>query len=561
MTTKETTNPIGNSLERFDNTINEFRKHYDELYEENEKLREEIEEKNHLINLNQKTNDDLSNYIKLYQSNKELQEKVNSLTLQNQTIGQQLKEKTNEFEKSVQLVEDKENEIKNLIELNSNLKEKASKYQSALGDAISFKLGDDDNNNSVRLNDDIARLQDKIEDYVTSLRSKTKIHFKKVNHLFSQYKCNLKMNPQTKEISLIKALLQRHVIEFILKNTIEYFEDTNITTGNIQSLESEINSKANELMNLTCKFSKTRVGSNNVTLAVPIKIRQQIFAILSNHGFSDIIDDNKVKIEHKFINHLKKELNQEIDSYREILDPKSKKKIEENSTDIIREIVRLFFFRFKTQEPIVEWKWFNNNDKIDSIQMTGSWDDDDIENATVEICIFPLIYKDSDFSSKLQVYTPAKVYIREDYSDDENDEGKNDEEETKKGEDTKDKEIDKIKDNEIKNDDTKEEETKEETTKEIKETKEKENFKEMKTEEEINKDKEIKEETKEIKNEKTKEIKEENETREGVINKDKDKKEEKIEIKNEKKQKSNVFAKVLKIFPKSKDKKSKNLNK
>ncbi|CAG8663884.1 2629_t:CDS:2 [Rhizophagus irregularis] len=440
--------------EPFDNTINLLRKHYEELKEDNRRLKEEIEEIkeiNNLINNNQKINPDLSNYVKLFQSHKELQEK---------------------------------------------------------------------------LNDNIIRLQDEIDDYITTLRSsKTRIHFKKVNQLFSKYQCNLKMNSRTKEITLIKALLQRHVIEFILKNTIKYFENFINDNNNILSLEYEINSKVNELMNLTYKFSKSRFEINNVTLAVPIKVRQQIFAILSNHGFSDIIDDNNLRYEHNFINQFKNDLNQEINSYRELLDPKLKEKIEKNSSIIIRDIIRLFFFSFKTQEPIVKWKWFNNNDKFNPIQMTGSLDDDDdIENSFVEICIFPLIYKDSDCSSKLQVYTPAKVYIHKEI--------KEIEKEINKEEESKEiKEENFTKENETRDGEIiiiiGEKENKEIKTKEIEE----ENFiKENETQDgEINR--ENKEIEKEInKEEESKEIKEENftkenETKDGEIITEKENKE------------------------------------
>ncbi|RGB28316.1 hypothetical protein C1646_745902 [Rhizophagus diaphanus] len=419
--------------------IREYYEKTESLSKENKKLKEEFEEINNLIN-NKKINAELSEYIKLSQSHKELREKFNSLSSQKQTIEQQLKEKTNEIEKSVQLVEAKDNEIKNLEETNSNLKAEALKYQSALGAATNFQLGDDDKNNSVRLNEDIEHLQDTLEDYVTNLRSKIKINYKKVNKLFVHYNCNLEMKARIKDTTLIKALLQRHVVEFIYENAVKYFEDVK-NTDEPQSLESEINFKVNELINLTDKFAKTRFESGKVTSAIPIKIRQQIYSALSNYGFSDIINDKQVKNEHKFISQFKKQLNQEIESYREISDHKKKKKCEELAAKIIREVVKLFFFRLKTQEPIAKWKWFDNNDKIDSIQMTGSWDEDDLENAVVEICIFPLIYKDpNSYSTELQIYTPAKVFIRDDnsFSSEENSENDVNEEKGKESKESKD---------------------------------------------------------------------------------------------------------------------------
>ena len=78
-------------------------------------------------------------------------------------------------------------EIKNLEKINTNLKEEASKYQSALGAATSYQLGDDDDNNSVRLNEDIVNLQDSLEDYVTSLRkTEIEVNLTKINNLLNK---------------------------------------------------------------------------------------------------------------------------------------------------------------------------------------------------------------------------------------------------------------------------------------------------------------------------------------------------------------------------------------
>jgi len=220
------------------------------------------------------------------------------------------------------------------------------------------------------------------------------------------------------DLSLIKAVLRRHVIEFIFEHADKYFlRNDNSNNSDVFQLESRIYREAHLLVNLMDKFVHTRHVTDNVTSSIPIKMRQQVFSTLSNHGFSDIIINHKKVMEHSFINQLKMKLNKEMESYRKILQPKKKQDIEEKASDIIRRVVKLFFFQHNTQEPIAKFKWFNSNDKIDSTQMTGSWDEKEIEDSIVELCAFPLIYKESNSSSsKLQIYTPAEVFIRKNHA-------------------------------------------------------------------------------------------------------------------------------------------------
>src|SRR5438045_7512201 len=113
-----------------------------------------------------------------------------------------------------------------------------------------------------------------LEYYVTNLR-KTVINYKKVNRLFAKYQCDLEMKRRIKDLSLIKAVLQRHVIETICEEAAKYFGHLNHKdvkdTGKSQLLESEINSQIRELIVLMDKFTKERSGIHDVTSAVPIK--------------------------------------------------------------------------------------------------------------------------------------------------------------------------------------------------------------------------------------------------------------------------------------------------
>ncbi|RIA90041.1 hypothetical protein C1645_770974, partial [Glomus cerebriforme] len=262
MTTKEHTKSIENSnindVTYFDNKpildiIILLQEYYKKSEEHNintkikiGKLEDENEGIYNLINNPQKFNVDASNYIKLSQSNKELQEKFDSLSSQLETKNKEIDRLSLINENNTHLIEAKEIDIKNLEKINSNLKAETLKYQFALGAATTYQLGDNDKNNSVRLNEDIERLQDTLEDYVTNLRTKTKINYKKINNLLIRYHCNLKMNARMKDLTLIKALLQRYVIDYIYEKSLNYFENIN-NIDISQSLESEINFKVKEL--------------------------------------------------------------------------------------------------------------------------------------------------------------------------------------------------------------------------------------------------------------------------------------------------------------------------
>jgi hypothetical protein len=99
-----------------------------------------------------------------------------------------------------------------------------------------------------------------------------------------------------------------------------------------------------------------------------------------------------------------------MDEYREIKDIEKKKYVNKLAEDLVRDVVRIFYFRLPIQEPIARYRWFNNNEKINDISMKGSWDEDEIDDLVVEVCSFPMVYKPEDDGDK--VCTPAKVFPR-----------------------------------------------------------------------------------------------------------------------------------------------------
>ncbi|CAG8607028.1 14531_t:CDS:2 [Funneliformis mosseae] len=317
---------------------------------------------------------------------RELKQKLNEETSKYQSA---LETKTHDPPNDIATLQDqlneKEKDIRDLVEINRELKEEASKYQSALGAATNVRLGNDDQNHSVQLKQDILDLQRTLEHYVTNLKE------------------------QNSNKRLIKAILQREVLEQIFNFSIKYgfYKDENY------SLETDIDSKAQELLLLIKNFSETRVGTDEVSNVATIKIRQQIYRILGNRGFSDIISPQDKSISsHNFIHIFSHVLNEKINKYRQINDIEKKKEVEKLAQQLIRDVCRIFWFRFLVQEPELQNKFIESNTLINPDLMDGNWEDVQLEKICVGLCYFPLVGRDLNSNSNYKVITPAKIIAR-----------------------------------------------------------------------------------------------------------------------------------------------------
>ncbi|CAB5126840.1 unnamed protein product [Rhizophagus irregularis] len=310
------------------------------------------------------------------------------------------------LEKSLQ---EKDKKIEDLIQKNIELSNEASRYQYALGTATDIRLSDNDENNPVKLKKDILFLQDSLKDY-TVVKGKIDINTSRIQNLLNKYGSQTTITEKDQNKLLVKAVLQRHVIEQIFEYAKGYFDNPDKYQKQPHGMETHLFNKTKELVELTRNFEKRRAGIDESTKVLPIKLRQQICAALGNRGFNDMIDNEKKTFTHDFVSRYQNILNNEISNYRRINDSEKKKEIEDMAADIIKRTVTLFWFRFKVQQPIVEYIWPKSDDIIDPSYMEGKWENDEIDNLVVDICYFPLIAQEFSNESKRQIYTKAIIF-------------------------------------------------------------------------------------------------------------------------------------------------------
>ncbi|CAG8730438.1 34050_t:CDS:2, partial [Gigaspora margarita] len=318
-----------------------------------------------------------STHKKIYQysSNSDI-----STTYQNsETEKKDLEEKCKTLELEKQIVE--------LTKTNESLKKEVKKHQFALGNATSFHQ---DSDSAGQLSKDISDLHNKLEKFC-GLKKFADINEPEINKLLKIYDYSISGNMKANK-NLISGLLERYVIETIIYRSNKYLEcqdhDRDIDQDD-QNLEKKIINATKKLLSLTKSISEYRSGTDAVSKTISTKLRQQIYGLLGNRGFS-----NKGNKEHHLIIKLRTEINNTMNSFRTI---QKKEKLEENeamTTDIIRQVINIFLFRLKVQEPVANWKFFGQNTSINTIMMSASLDDHDLDNLCVNVCAFPVIGSD-----------------------------------------------------------------------------------------------------------------------------------------------------------------------
>ncbi|GBB98367.1 hypothetical protein RclHR1_03200017 [Rhizophagus clarus] len=393
------------------------------LEDENRELKDEIQETNNnldqfkllynelennyrnLINENIEQERQYQNEIKLYK------QRIEGLTKTKEIEGRDIEnlKKENEelnikYDNLNKKYKDLENQLKDLDHQNVLLKEEA---QCAAIIATNFSSSDYYQNHNIKLNKDILTLQNILDDYVTNLKFDIDININEVKELLLKYGCQTAISDKKPIKPLIRAVLQRHVLEEILKQADFYFK----CSSKEHHLESIIVSQTTSLINLMEKFYNERHGDNEITNLMLIRLRQQVYSALSIRGFNNIKKPNEENSKHNFVDMISKKLNEMINKYRRINDIETRNYVNALAEDLVQNIIKIFYFHLFIQEPIAQYRWINNNEKVNKSYMKGSWDDDNVENMVVGICSFPLIFKHSH-QDEFKVFTPAIVFLQ-----------------------------------------------------------------------------------------------------------------------------------------------------
>jgi hypothetical protein len=366
----------------------------------------------------------------------ESEEIIDRILSQNQVLEEerkklrnQISQNENECEKLKSQNKAFKKDCENLRNQINELKKEVTKYQSELGDATSFHLGNQDSNSTNQLSDDIRKLHEKLVRFC-NVKREVDINRQELKELMKEYDC-LPTNEMSK--NLISRVLERAVVETIIEKTEEHFnykkqrqdlnatdnqqsnlnvelKAENINTTDNEKLEAKILNTTDKLLKLTESFTKIRVGTDRVSEAIPTKLRQQVYTILGNRGFSKTFENENNSKEHPFIVKLRDDILNLMNRYREFKNPERLEKSTEEINKIIREIINIFFFRLNVQQPIADWYWLPKDTKINTLRMEASWDGNEIDDSRFDICAFPLIGSNINQPNE-KVIVPAQVVM------------------------------------------------------------------------------------------------------------------------------------------------------
>ncbi|KAG9291242.1 hypothetical protein G9A89_021744 [Geosiphon pyriformis] len=319
---------------------------------------------------------------------------------------------TNIFNKSNFVQESKQSEnisessIKARSEI-ENLQKKVhsldlkSKEASSNATPISWK--DDDPNNTVQLTKDIENLQNLVRDFTKVRGSNFKLNSKNCQKLLQAFNCEAQIS-SFKGKTAVSFALQGLTIMTIQDAIQKYYaQNQNIqsTFDNSGNLEVSISSTVDSLIGLMEKYSSTLIINDEFAKMAPIKVRQQVYAVLGSHAFSD---QNQ-----PFFKKLTRIILEKIENYREILSEEYKAEFPSQAAEVIRQVICIFLYRINTQEQIPQIKFFGAGTPLDSGLMEGSWD---YENGVVDICGFPAIGIYLDNPTKRRIICKAIVLAK-----------------------------------------------------------------------------------------------------------------------------------------------------
>ncbi|KAF0553895.1 hypothetical protein F8M41_019739 [Gigaspora margarita] len=312
---------------------------------------------------------------------------VNSNT---HTREQELEDQVNELKKKNIEMQLKIDELECQVKRSTS---EAARYQSTLGKAIK----DNDLTNFDQLRRDIDALKQNLQKFcMVKPADDFEINFNAAIKLLEErYECikihrgengnatkinNVSDNEHLK--TLIQAALQRFIIESVIRQ-VKYLEY-------LGSLEINVINQTDDLLRVLKILINSREGNDDISRIMPIRLRQQIYSILDNRGFNPVKIKNTTT-EHPFINTVQNEIMKVINDIRTVKNEDKLKSLNDMAADLIRDIIKIFFFRLKVQEQVATLQWFKFNNPVDLSSMDGSFGYDDCQNMVVQICAFPFI--------------------------------------------------------------------------------------------------------------------------------------------------------------------------
>ncbi|CAJ0909928.1 9594_t:CDS:10 [Entrophospora sp. SA101] len=203
-----------------------------------------------------------------------------------------------------------------------------------------------DSNSAGQLSKDIGNLHKNLDKFC-GLKKGIKINESEVKKLLRKFGCSIAGSKIHNSKNLISGVLERHVIETIIEKTQNYFnndkgnkQDDEQDDEKQQSLEVKMVKTTEQLSKLTDSISKYRTGDEEVSKATSTKLRQQIYGVLGNRGFSNIAVGKEDK-KHPLIATLQKDILDLMNCYRTITNPEKLSEIESIIDEIVRQVVTL----------------------------------------------------------------------------------------------------------------------------------------------------------------------------------------------------------------------------
>ncbi|CAB4446877.1 unnamed protein product [Rhizophagus irregularis] len=229
---------LNEKVRKLEGDLLQERQNFNFLIGKNQKEKQEFDsklkvlEENHQRNTNQLN--DRYNELESIKKNMEthMENNINNLEQQlrdqRTKFQQEFKQAHEKYKKNInnirQKLDEKGNGLRDLEDENARLKEEASKYQSALGVATNTRLGDGDQNHSIKLKNDILKLQNTLDNYITHLKPNMDLNINEIQKLAQEYGCLNEITAENPNKTFIKAILQRKVLDLVRKFSHELYE-------------------------------------------------------------------------------------------------------------------------------------------------------------------------------------------------------------------------------------------------------------------------------------------------------------------------------------------------